>query len=252
MHSFARSFLAFFALTAALPVFAAEEHPIIAKARKFVAEENTLLALRSVRFVGTMTVPDATDPAKKREVKLDAVFEKPDRQLMQLTFDDRIEITGLEGFDGWQMVQDKSTPPRRRVAILPAARIRRLLAETWENVAYFRGIEKVGGTVQDGGQHTVDGILTQKLSFVHSPTIIFHRYFDPQTGQLIVTETEDGRIIREEGEMVVQGLRFPRSVETFAKNDKGVVESVTLSFDKIVINEPLPPKYFAVPTPRAP
>ncbi|MDP3070375.1 MAG: hypothetical protein Q8N18_08810 [Opitutaceae bacterium] len=231
---------------------AAEEHPIIAKARKFVAEEGTLDGLRTLRFVATMTVPNPADAANPKSVKLDVVFEKPDRQLMQIAFDDRVEITGLDGFDGWHMLQDKSDPPRRRVTILPPARIRRLRAETWENLYYFRGLERAGGTVEDGGEHNVDGVLTRKIAFIHSPTISFFRYFDPQTGRLVVTETEDGRIIREEGEMVVQGLRFPRSVETFAKNDKGAVETVTLTFEKIVINEPLPRDYFAVPRPRAP
>ncbi|MBL9185930.1 MAG: hypothetical protein JNK23_00485 [Opitutaceae bacterium] len=231
---------------------AAEEHPIIAKARKFVGEESTLDGLRTLRFVATMSVPDAADTTKKKTVKLDVVFEKPDRQLMQLGFDDRVEITGLDGFDGWHLLQDKSDPPRRRVTILPPARIRRLRAETWENLYYFRGLERAGGTVEDQGDHLVDGVLTRKIAYIHSPTIRFSRYFDPQTGRLVVTETEDGRIIREEGEMVVQGLRFPRTVETFARNAQGVVETVTLTFEKITINEPLPREYFAVPRPRAP
>ena len=231
---------------------AAEEPAIIAKARAFVGDEATLQGLRTIRFTGTLTMSDPAVPAKERSIKLDVVFAKPGQQLMRMTFENQIETTGLDGFEAWQLVQDKANPTRQRLTILPPARIRRLRAETWENLFYYRGIESVGGKMEDDGTFTVDGVLCRKFNFIHSPTVIFRRYFKPDTGQLVITETEDGRVIREEGEIVVQGLRFPTKVTTLSKDDKGVVNDVVLTFDKITINETLPPKYFAVPTPAAP
>ncbi len=60
------------------------------------------------------------------------------------------------------------------------------------------------------------------------------------------------RAIREHGEITVQGVRFPSTTITTSKDAEGKVQTVTLTFEKITLNEPLPPKYFAVPTPTAP
>ncbi len=234
-------------LLALAPARAAEEPAIIAKARAYVATEAALQGVSSIRFVGTLAMADPSDATKQKHVKIDVVFAKPDRQLMRMTFPEGIETTGLDGMEAWQHVQDPANPKRQRLTILPAARLRRLRAETWENLFYFRGLEQAGGTLEDDGTFTVDGVACRKFNFIHAPNIIFRRYFDAATGRLVITETEDGRLIREEGEQVVQGVRFPTKVTTFSKDEAGNVQEVVLTFDKITLNETLPPKYFAVP-----
>lgn len=231
---------------------AAEEPAIIAKARAHVGQEAVLDAMKSVRFVGTLAMPDPADAKKEKRVQLDVVFAKPDQQLMRMTFPEGIETTGLDGMEAWHLVQAADNPTRKRLTLLPPARLRRLRAETWENLFYFRGLDRAGGTVEDNGTFTVDGVVCRKFSFVHSPAIIFRRYFEAATGRLVITETEDGRLIREEGELVVQGIRFPTKVTTLSKDDKGTVQEVTLTFDKIVVNEELPARYFSVPRLTAP
>lgn len=239
------------ALATALRSVAAEL-PIIAKARAYLADEATLQGVQSVRFIGTLSVPDPADATKEKRIKLDVVFAKPDRQLMRMAVDEGMEITGLDGYEAWQLAQDGQTPPRSRLTILPSPRIRRLLAETRENLLYFRGLEKFGGTVEDQGVRTIDGIPCQRVAFIHTSSIAFFRHFELATGRLVLTEIEDGRVIREHGEIKVDGVRFPASTITTSKDAQGKVQTVTLTFDKITLNETLPPKYFAVPTPAAP
>lgn len=238
-------------LAAVLPTFAGEPS-IIAKARAFVGTEATLNSLTSVRFIATLKVPDPADPAKSKTVPLDAHFEKPDRQLLKMTIDDRTEVTGLDGYESWQLIQGGPEGKQRRLTILPPARTRRLLAETWENLYYYRGLADRGGKVEDLGQHTVDGISCQKIAFIHGRSVVFTRHFDRATGRLVLTETEDGRAIREEGEMTVQGLRFPRVVTTTSKDAKGATQTIVLTIERVDVNTPAPPRYFAVPTPNAP
>ncbi|MBL9201297.1 MAG: hypothetical protein JNL39_12370 [Opitutaceae bacterium] len=238
-------------LAAMLPA-TASELPIIAKARAFVATEATLSSLTSVRFIATLKIADPANPANTKSVPLDAVFEKPDRQLLKMTIDDRTEITGLDGYESWQLIQVGPDAKQRRLNILPPARTRRLLAETWENLYYYRGLEQRGGRVQDLGRHTIDGVSCHKIAFIHGPTVVFTRYFDVATGRLILTETEDGRAIREEGEMTVQGVRFPRVVTTISKDAKGASQTIVLTIERVDVNVPSPPRYFAVPTPTAP
>ena len=48
------------------------------------------------------------------------------------------------------------------------------------------------------------------LVFIHSDEIIFTRYFDKANGRLVKTVTDNKSEIREEGEIIVSGIRFPR------------------------------------------
>ncbi len=228
-------------------VLPAAEPAVIAKARAFIATEETLNGLRSVHFLGTMVTADPADPKKNMTVSMDIMFQSPNQQRLVATSDRAVEITALDGYDGWGRVEDPKNPGRARQMILTIDRIRRLRANTWENLAFYRGIEKAGGRVEDQGTAVVEGVTCQKLAFIHMPNIIFYRYFDPATGRLILTETESGDTVREQGEMVVNGIRFPRSIVTTNKDEKGELRTATITFDKVIVNEPIPGRQFGVP-----
>jgi hypothetical protein len=72
---------------------------------------------------------------------------------------------------------------------------------------------------------------------------VFLRYFDRTTGHILKTVVEGGGEIREEGELVVEGVRFPQKVINTAPNGR----STTISFDKITVNDAFPAESFAVP-----
>jgi hypothetical protein len=112
---------------------------------------------------------------------------------------------------------------------------------------FFRGIERVGGKIEDLGPVNVDGVACQKIAFIHGPTIVFTRYFESETGRLVLTETEAGGAIREQGSVVVNGVRFPQTIITVTKAAGGKVQTVTINFEKITVNEVFPPAFFAVP-----
>ncbi len=228
------------------PAFAAEP-AIIAKARAFLGAEAALNNLKSVHYTGTLTTSEGGDASKKARVALEIIFQKPEQQRIMATSDSTIEITALDGYDGWQRVQDVADATKWRQTLLGTDQIKRLRANTWENLSFFRGIEKIGGRVEDQGTTTIDGITCQKIAFIHAPNIIFYRFFDVATGRLVQTETEAGGSIREQGEMVVSGIRFPRSITTTTKGPKGEVQTVTINFEKVTLNESIPTKQFAVP-----
>jgi hypothetical protein len=105
----------------------------------------------------------------------------------------------------------------------------------------------VGGRLEEQGTVVVDGITCEKIAFIHAPNIIFYRFFDQATGRLVFTETENGDTIREQGEMIVNGIRFSRGIVTTTKNAKGEVQTSTITFEKVMVTEPHPAKLFAVP-----
>lgn len=225
--------------------------PWIAKARAAVGSESALNRVQSIHFKGTLAttqrVPVEGQAGQTREEQLvlgiDIVFQKPYRQRMILRSDKVVETTALDDYDAWVRRAEAPDEKRWQVTLLDAQQVKRLRANTWENLHFYTGLARRGGKVDFGGEVEVDGRKCVKLSFVHDDTIAFVRYFDQATGRLVKTETENGAEIREEGELVVQGLRFPRRLINRAPNG----QVATITFESVTVNEPLPADAFAVP-----
>jgi hypothetical protein len=227
---------------------AGAEPPIIAKARAYIGSEAALNSLKSVHYVGALVTVDPSDAKKQTRAEMEIIFQKPEQQRITARFDQKIEVTALDGYDGWQRVTETGDKTQWKQTLLGTDHVRRLRANTWENLSFFRGIERAGGRVDDLGTVAVDGVNCQKLAFVHAPKIVFFRYFDVATGRLVMTETESGGTIREQGEMVVNGIRFPKSIVHATKNEAGEVQTVTITFEKVLVNQAFPPEMFSVPS----
>lgn len=209
----------------------------IAKARAYLGPDAALDAVRTIHFKGTLELNATT------RVPIDIVFQKDDRQRITASAEKVVETTALDGYDAWQKRADAATPTRWQLTLLDAQQVKKLRANTWENLHFFRGIEKRGGRVVHGGDATVDGKACVKLTYFHSETIWFARYFDQATGKLVKTETDNGSEIREEGEMMGNGIRFPKKV--ISKSPNGQITTIT--FDSLELNQPVPAAEFAVP-----
>ena len=224
---------------------------IIAKARSYLGSESALAAVRSVHFVGTMEMEEAS-PQGPRKVRspIEIIFQKPYQQRIALTTEATVQVTGLDDYDGWQQVQERAAPGRWRLALLQPEMIKKLRANTWENLNFYLGIEKRGGSVRVIGPAMVDGVAAVKVVFEHEPGISFTRYFDQATGRLVLTETDRGDRIREEGELMASGVRFPQKVTSAGGgNDTGAkAGTVTvISFERITINETFADSEFEMP-----
>lgn len=216
---------------------AGEADAIIAKARAYLGSESALDSVKSVQFTGTI----AEGSEKRGTIVI--TLKKPFQQRIERTIGDDREVTALDGFDAWTRRENLKDPDDWRLTLIPAEDIKRLQANNVENLNFFRGAQRRGGSVEVRGSETVDGVDCVKVVFIHSPEIEFIRYFDKATGRLVMTETEKGGQIREHGEQIVKGIRFPTSLEsTF--ND----HTVTITFDKIEVNGDFPDSMFAFPS----
>jgi len=239
----------------------ADPEAIIAKARAYLGPDATLKAITSIHYVGTRAGEDTVKDKDGKEIRrpyedaVDIIFQRPYYQRVMLVSTKRIEITALDDYEAWDRLQDATDSTRWRLTLLDKDQVRSQRANTWENLAFFRGIERRGGHLEDLGPATVDGHACEKLAFVHEPGLTFYRYFDAATGQLILTETESGSLTREQGEVMVNGLRFPKSiVDTIKDPTTGKVRTSVITLDKITLNEAFPESLFAVPmvVPSAP
>ncbi|MFH1497611.1 MAG: hypothetical protein ABII82_07270 [Verrucomicrobiota bacterium] len=248
MPSLFRS-LALVLTTLALAAVLRAEDPIIAKARSNIGSEAALNGLRSVHYTGHLEVvgQDADGQDTPVKVGIEIIFEKPYRQRIVATSPQKIEVTALDDYDAWQREQDPADANNWRMTLLSPDQIKRLRANTWENLSFYRGIEERGGRTEDLGTATVDGVKCRKLAFIHDDNIVFHRYFDAKTGKLILTETESGSTIRERGELKAGGLNFPNKIVTRNKLPDGSEREIVVTFDSVKVNEDFPEEIFAMP-----
>jgi hypothetical protein len=85
------------------------------------------------------------------------------------------------------------------------------------------------------------------MTFVHEPGLVYIRYFDADTGRLILSETDQGSRIREDGEIRADGVRFPQRIVITNTEPSGEQRKVTINITKVTVNEKFPEDYFSVP-----
>lgn len=229
----------------ALPLARAED-PLIAKARAYIGPDVVLDAVQSLRFLGQLEVVEA-DNSTSGTAQLEILFQKPDRQRITATSESRTEVTALDGYDAWSRVSETNDPSKWQVTLLGPDQIKRLRANTFENLAFYRGLEARGARVEDRGTVEVDGITCRRFAFIHGADIVFTRSFDVATGRLVLTETDSGTKIREEGELRAGGLRFPQRIVTVNTLPDGGTRTIRVTFNEITVNPTIPADVFAVP-----
>lgn len=209
---------------------------IIARARVYVGPEEALNNVTSIHYRGVLISEDGTTG------KVDIIFQKPDFQMVMVEVENIRETTALSGYDGWRKVVDLNNEADWELTLLEARQIRRLQANVWENLNWFRGIKKRSAEVVYDGRKEIDGVECDRVSYLHGDGIRFIRYFDTETGRLVLTETEQGGQIREEGEITEFGIRFPERVVTSVNDD-----SSTIEFDLVEVNKKYDEAIFDVP-----
>ena len=170
-------------LAGATAVRAQTADQIIAKARAYLGGEAALDAVRSVHFVGTMETQEFTAAGPKpAKYAIEIIFQKPYQQRITKTSATIVETTGLDDLEAWVRIEDVTNQSRWRLSLLTPDMVRKLRANTWENLNFFKGIEQRGGRVEVLGPATIDGVATVKVAFIHEPGIVFNRYFDLASG----------------------------------------------------------------------
>jgi hypothetical protein len=235
-------------LSGVLVTARAAEPAIIAKARARLAPDAVLDAVRSIHYTGTMQEVDSARPDKPLTRSIEIYLQKPDQQRIEIKSDVTIDVSALDGFEAWQRTTNAKDPNDWRQSQLGVDQIKQLRADVWQNLAFFRGLEAIGGRTVDEGGVTIDGKLCEKIAFHHSDTIVYFRYFDQATGDLVFTGTPENNI-REQGDLTAGGIRFPRTLVITQKVGDGRTLTRTITFDKVVVNEPMPDRLFTTPLP---
>lgn len=212
----------------------------IAKARAYVAEEATLEALESIRFIGEFSPPDSEETGK-----IDILLKKPYYQLKTIEFGGIIDVTGSSDIEGWQKRTSLEQPDEWAVVVLNIGQLKRARINTWENMNFFKPSRRLRTSIIDGGTGEVDGRPVRILTFSYPEGFFYKRFIDQETGRLIKTVNADGLVIVGKDEAVIEGVRIPRTLESY-DSEGNLVNSVT--FDTIRINEDIDDSAFEMPS----
>lgn len=223
------------------------EPAVIGLARAYLGPDSTLDGISSIHFVGSLDRVDPDHPeVGTLHASLDMFFCKPWQQRQVVRASKVTETTVLDGYDAWDRLRDNADATKFRLRWLSATEIKSLRANTWENLHFFRGIED-GASIVDKGPATTDGVACERVDFIHGPDNVFERYFDRDTGRLVLS-IRNGETIRESGEILVDGVRFPRTIVSVIKTASGKDLVSTVTFESVVLNEPPGRDAFAAPS----
>ncbi len=120
--------------------------------------------------------------------------------------------------------------------------MKRLRANTYEGLNFFTTKTNYGRKIEYLGKQELDGKAVEVVKILYG-SAIFIRYFDEKTGELLLSEIENGERIQEQGELMVSGIRFPKYLVTF----NGDEQISHLEFNKIEVNPVFDDSLFTQP-----
>lgn len=208
----------------------------IAQARQFLGGDAALDRVQTLVYRGTFETAD------KVTGQITITLKKPASQRLEIISDDTRRVTAVNDFEGWERVSRVSNPEEWSMVLIDFNEFRRMRANSWENLFFFNGIERMRGTLVDRGIVQFDGREAHQLVFQYDRDLTYSRYFDPVTGQLYATVNDRGQDIREVGEMIVDGIRFPAEIISRV----GDREVMRVRFTEILVNAPVDDQLFEV------
>ena len=210
---------------------------ILQKARQFIADEATLNGVKSLRFEGTITNPEG------KKGKISISLQKPYKLLQSIEHENGVvDEFGLNDYEGWLKRFKTEDPDAYVLMPVDVTRLKRLRANTYEGLNFFSTKTNYGRKIEYLGKQDLDGKPVEAVKILYG-SAIFVRYFDPNTGELLLSEIENGERIQEQGEMMVSGIRFPKYLVTYNGDD----EISHLEFHSIQVNPAFEDSLFTQP-----
>lgn len=215
-----------------------EVDSIIARARSFVGTETQLKQLVTVQVWGRVIPHDPKLPP----AKLKMVARKPLSQRLELTVDDIVETTILNGKAGC-VIRRNLDAKGHHMRPLSEPELRRIQATTRDLFSFYKPCIEVGEVVELVGEEMRAGELCYRLVYSSPKGLSAQRFFSVESGRLVSTIESNGVESIGLGEQVVDGLSFPERIEFF--QDGLILHTVEL--ERIMVNQPLKLRTFNMP-----
>jgi len=210
---------------------------VLSFARSYLGDEASLNAVESLRFAGEFSYGEG------QVGKIEILMEKPCHQLQVMHTGESVIEVGLDDIEAWKKTYREGSPDKFRLLMAQLVELKRLRANCFENLNFYSTKRIPGRRIDYLGKVEVDGIEAHQVRFSYG-SVSFTRHFDVETGQLVMTRLENGEEIREDGEIEVAGIRFPKKLIT--RSADGDINIIT--FKTIEVNPEIDDTIFEVPS----
>lgn len=208
---------------------------VITLARKHLGSEELLNNVKSLTYIGMI---NQTRDQSAKEMILQ--LKHPYKQRLIAKDQEATETLVSDGYEGFFKREYADPSMDTVVSYLTIERIKKMRITTLENLNFYRTTGEFGAVQTYAGLAVKRGRRCYRLVTQYPNGNEFTRFIDVKDGQLISTkDTEDTEII-EIGEKIVDGIRFPRSLEAYAEGK--LVSSIT--FTDIIVNPELEDSLF--------
>jgi len=211
-------------------------------ARSYVGPDEKLDAIESVHYKGSLLYSSGDLGT------IEMVYQKPMRHRMVAVIGGRKEISVLDGSEGWTTFERVVDSVPLSMEIFDPIRILIMQASVREAFSFFRKPNIRNGEITYEGKETVKGRECVVLTYYHGDGIAYQRYIDAETGQVHKTLDSKGVEYLEEGELMVDGLRFPKKMVSTFSTAIGS-QSMEFAYSSIALNKKLPESDFVMPLP---
>ena len=211
-------------------------------ARSYIGSDDKLDAIDSVHYRGSLLYSSGDLGT------IEMVYQKPMRHRMVAVIGGRREVSVLDGSEGWTTFERVIDSVPLSMEIFDPIRILIMQASVREAFNFFRKPDTRNGEITYEGKETINGRECNVLTYHHGDGIAYQRYIDVETGQVHKTLDSKGVEYLEEGELIVDGLRFPKKLVSTFSTAIGD-QSMEFAYSSITLNEKLPESEFVMPLP---
>lgn len=211
-------------------------------ARSYLGDSDKLDAIDCIRYKGSLLYSTGDLGT------IEMVYQKPMRQKMTAIVNTRKEVSVLDGSEGWTTFERVGDSLPLGMEIFDPIRILIMQSAVREAFGFYKNPSVRNGAIFYDGKESVKGRECVILTYEHGDGIAYRRFIDAETGQLRKMLDSKGVEYYEEGEIVVDGIRFPKKmVSTFSTALGG--QTMEFAYTSIKLNEKLPDSEFVMPLP---
>ena len=235
-------------IATASPLTAAEEvdnealiDEIIQKARATRGLDADLNKVDTITFKGAILYGTGSTGS------IEIIYKKPYFHRLTSVIDNALEVSGLDDTEGWLKSAHAAMPDNWSLLILDVDQVYNMRAKVSETLTFFAHPTGRSSKVSYEGIEEIEGRQCHALLYYHGDGIWNLHYFDVETGGLAKTVNNKGIEFFEKGEVIVDGVRFPKKLISVFYTPEGR-DTMEMSFTSILVNENYSNEIFKMPS----
>ncbi len=213
----------------------------VALARAYLGGDAKLDAIKSIEYRGSLVYGDGSSGS------IESVVVRPHFQQFSSVINGYKETTTLNRTEAWRKVERIDQPGSWSMDFLDPDGIRHMVASVQDTLSFFKEPPSRNGRIEYLGTEELDGRQVRVLKYLNSDYIWFLRYIDAETGKVLRMANDKGTVFTEQGEILVDGVRFPEKLIVTFATGAGQKSSMELSYTSVVVNGEIDFERFKVP-----